>query len=357
MIALSAGALAFACSGEPAGQLATLEQPIVYGADDRADFYELAADARASIANSAVALVPRQWLALDGERVQIQAPRWGELEGLCPGEPFADQPAPAFCSGVLVDWDLVLTGGHCVDLLAPQDLVVVMGFYYEAPGVLAVAPDDVLEPIEVVAFEHGQAGDEPRLDYGWLRVARSAPWQRRPAPIRSSPQPLPLATPLVVMASAGGTPLKLDFGATVQDPREGPLDYFVADSDTTRGSSGAGAFDEALALTGVLARGGEDFVRTDEGCRVTRVETDATNPGEQYTYATRALDGLCRRGRRVSSLCRADCGDPCQALPLPAAMEEGCALRASEGRDHRSPWLAAASLLVVLLRVARRRSR
>src|SRR6266850_2085585 len=91
------------------------------------------------------------------------APSWGDAKGLCPGERFSVQPAAAFCSGVLVDWDLVLTAGHCARVYALGDFVVAFDYFYQAPGELALV--DLREPVELVAEALDPAGTEPRLDY------------------------------------------------------------------------------------------------------------------------------------------------------------------------------------------------
>ena len=53
------------------------------------------------------------------------------------------------------------------------------------------------------------------------------------------------------------------------DPRSENADYFVASADISQGWSGAGAFDDGLALVGIVAHGGPDFFRTHDGCMMT----------------------------------------------------------------------------------------
>src|SRR6185369_12437259 len=103
-----AGAIA-GCTPQPASSARTASA-IVYGTDDRQEFFEVTATAeRARIARSLVALVPKASLVRTAAGVIADRPTWGERDGLCPGERFSEQPAAAFCTGVLVDWDLVLT--------------------------------------------------------------------------------------------------------------------------------------------------------------------------------------------------------------------------------------------------------
>ncbi|MET0412257.1 MAG: trypsin-like serine protease, partial [Polyangiaceae bacterium] len=157
----------------PAGTQGRREAAIVYGQDDRSDLYEQADDPRARIADAAVALLPRSTLAnRRGPELARGLSSWEDDGGLCPGEPFGDQPVAAFCSGVLVDWDLVLTVAHCVEDIPLDEVAMVMGFYYVEPGVLGSAPADVLQPIAIVDATHGVGFDDSLLDYAWVRLAQ-----------------------------------------------------------------------------------------------------------------------------------------------------------------------------------------
>ncbi len=303
------------------------ESTIVYDADDRREHFEVEqAEVRAIAAESVVAFVPRAWLRWRGQELLIDAPSWGEASDLCPSERFANQPAAAFCSGVLVDWDLVLTAGHCLRLLALENFFVVFGYYYAAPGTLAIGDGDVIEPAEIVSEALDPATTEPRLDYAWLRLSKPARPPRAPAAVRLRPEALAVGDRIVSVGAGGGVPLKIDTGATVRGLRA-QLDYFVADADTTRGASGGAAFDRDSALAGVLVRGAQDLSYTDTGCQMTIHEQNAA-AAEQFNHAHAALDRLCAEDKAHSSLCRSDCDDPCRALPGPPAP----ALEAPDGR-------------------------
>ncbi len=297
----------------------------VYGTDDRQEYFQVVgAEQRSRMLGSTVALIAKVVIGSNGSRIAEQVPSLGETVGLCAGEPFADQPAAAFCSGVLVDWDLVLTAGHCVRLFALQDFAVVFNYDYVAPGKLDVADDDIVDVVDIVDEALDPEGTEPRLDYAWLRLVRPVVPPRQPAPLYvGGPSPLKLNDPILSIGAAGGIPMKFDAGGKVRDLRESWSDYFIADADVFHGSSGGGAFDLQLSLVGIMARGGIDTVVTQNGCSVIRREPDGLAAQEQFTYVHRAAEGLCRRGTSVSSICRADCGRPCQALPLPAFVASG----------------------------------
>jgi hypothetical protein len=321
---------------------------IVYGSDDRLDYFALPDPGpERLLAESMVVLVSSAvWKATGGDLAR--APSWADAAGLCPGEPFADQPAAAFCSGVLVDWDLVLTADHCTRAYGVQDFRAVLGYYYAAPGRLAMGPEDDVPVAEILNEELDPAGTEARLDYAWLRLARPVgpPW--RPAALYVAPSALQAGDPVISVGAGGGVPLKWDAGGRVQDARTTWSDYFVADSDNSGGSSGGGAFDGAGVLTGVTARGGTDFMTTASGCQTTVRQPDAALATEQFTYAFRAVAGLCDQQPSASSICRADCGPACRALPLPSA---GCSVSTS---PPNRGWSASLLLTAVLFRVRRR---
>jgi len=357
-----AGVIAFvvtlAACGTVADPTGVVHGPIIYGSDNRLDYYEVGPSAQRDIgAGAVVALVSNKLLkAAHGQLAS--APAWGMVDHLCEDEPFWHQPSAAFCSGVLVDWDLVLTAGHCARAFAVEDFSVVFDFYYEAPGGLAFVPESVAPVAEIVAERNDEAGSSPRLDYAWLRLKRLVPPFRRPVRVHTMSTGLAVGDTVVSMSYGGGIPLKIDSGAVVQDTRADAMDYFTADADNFAGSSGGGAFDDGLALTGVISRGEEDFELTASGCRrATRALNagrDTSRTFEQFTLASRAVEGLCDESATASSICRKDCGDPCEALPHPL-YEGGCTL-ISGRRPEGAPVIAAIlALLSTRLCAGRRR--
>ncbi|HEY4989020.1 MAG TPA: trypsin-like peptidase domain-containing protein, partial [Opitutaceae bacterium] len=330
--------------------------PIVYGEDDRQEYFEAAPVAQALLGSSMVALVAKDNIVSGAQGPIPSTPSLGTAANLCPGERFGQEPSVAFCSGVLVDWDLVLTAGHCARLFALNDYVVVFGFYYAAPGALAATNADVAQPTEILAEALDPQGADPRLDFAWIRLDHPAMAPRRPAPIYVRPPPVDTGEPLLSIASGAGIPMKVDADGHVRDSRASSGDYFVADTDTSGGASGGGAFDPQGALLGVLARGGTDYVETDAGCNTVNVVPDGGEAQEQYTYAHRAVEALCGDGGAPSSICRADCGNPCQASPQPPATagSGGCAVGPWRGaRGWDKTWILLAVTLGLRRRVAR----
>ena len=351
------GVLAVACS-EPR-LLERSASPIVYGQDGRQEYYEAGESTRRLMAESVVALVPNSELERQGPAGLASAVSYGSAANLCPGERFAEQPAAAFCSGVLVDRDLVLTAGHCLRLAALKDFSVVFDYYYREPDRLVIEADAIRKPIEIPAERLDALGLEPRLDYGWLRLDHSVDSTRQPAPIYRQAPPLRPGDSVLSIGAGGGVPLKADAGARVVEPRSQSLDWFSATADNVEGASGGGAFDEQGALVGVLARGGIDLVPTSDGCLVAVAVAQDAPAQEQYTYSQRALEGLC--ASTDSPLCSAECAEPCQPAARVASNEQGggCALVAGRSRVPGAVLIPALAMLAArfLRRLARTCSR
>jgi hypothetical protein len=335
-----------------------VEQAFINGADDRLEYFELTdSDERALMQQSIVALVT------DGAARQLSrgnwrtVPTWGEIKHLCPDEPFFDQPSAAFCSGVLVDWDLVLTSGHCVDIFPVSDLRVLFDYYFQQPGELALTRDDIYGVKKVVRARDDQSSTGERLDFGWLRLSEPARPPHFPAAIRTRPPEVALGDAIIAINAGGGVPLKFDAGGQVRDVREGSNDYFVADTDTSEGSSGGAAFDDDLVLVGTLARGAPDFVRSSDGCVASDREEDPRLAREQFTYAYRSVAGLCDVEPDLW-LCDSSCETGCEPPPPPAHVRNasaGCSFSGQPRSPTRTNLACAAIVIAAALRRRQRR--
>jgi hypothetical protein len=352
-IAASAAFFALACAADPT-PVGSHTEPIIYGSDDRKEYFDVIEPAlRQRTSESIVAFLPKAWLGETGDRLATTLPSLSEVARLCPGEAFGDQPAVAFCSGVLVDTDLVLTAGHCLHFLPLSDFAIVFDYFYASPGELVVEPTDVFEPVEVVAKALSRPGEEERLDYAWVRLSRAALPPRRPAPLHAQPHGVSVGDSIVAIGAGAGLPLKVDGAGKVRDTRDGVEDYFVADTDTLHGASGAAALNSELGVVGILARGGIDWVDTPSGCRAAYREPDPVRAEEQFTYAGRTLEGLCSR-ETAGLPCSSLCGQPCS--PPRALLESGgCAVRGSYGSGFASS--RSLPVLLALLWLSRCASR
>ncbi len=348
-------------------RLGQASEAFVNGGDDRLEYFELPeAFQRAALEQFTVVLMTEGAAgAVIGGHVGL-LPTWGDVNRLCDGEPFVDQPAAAFCSGVLLDWNLVLTSGHCVDAVPLESLRVAFDYYYRSAGEIAMTDGDVygVERVITARRDDAPAGEQgERLDFAWLELAEPAHPPHRPAATYTRSPGAEPSERVISIGAGGGVPIKWDGGGRVQNTRSDFDDYLIADTDTSQGSSGGGLFDEELAVLGTLARGAADFAITEEGCNTTSTESDPAAAREQFTYVHRAVEALCDTGSS-SLLCNPSCGEPCDAgsqSPLSPALpdssdESGCALAPVE-RAHGERALGAAGLLLATALAAWRRRR
>lgn len=299
------------------GEDGKIDRAAVYGSDDRVDVHAVPDEEWRALARaSSVAIVDAAHVDdSDPRDVRLLGPTLAEAYGLCPDERFVDQPSVARCSGVLVDDDLVLTAGHCVDPArfdCTSDTRFVFGFEMTADGAPAVIDAvDVYGCAEVVAFARG-ARDDGVFDHAIVRLDRKIGGARAPASLRPTTSPVAMRDRVAVVGYPSGLPLKLDDGGRVLDPRKEMRDFFVATTDTFGGSSGSAVFDAARGLVGVLVRGAIDYVE-DGSCDVAAVyPATGEGAGEEISYAAVAVAEACADGYGTVRLCEGRCfGDDC----------------------------------------------
>lgn len=278
---------------ESLGQIA---DEVVYGADDRQDvFAHPDATLRARAQQATVALMsPSALNTSNPNNVTFNGNTLREAEGLCSTERFLDDPTPAFCSGTLIDDNLVLTAGHCVRKARDcTNTRLVFNFYRTSATTLqTVTTADVFSCTSIVARQQGNVNGKT-LDYAILRLDRPATPRFTPAPVRAGNSPLSVGQGVAVIGSGSGIPFKIDAGGHVRDPRGSILDFFEATTDTFAGNSGSGVYDLATyTLAGILVRGEVDYV-SNGTCNVANTCSETGCSGEDSTYVAPAIQHLC----------------------------------------------------------------
>ena len=254
---------------------------VVYGADDRLDYYQADASMR-RLADSVVSL----WKAADVQPAaggfRLATGNYGEVMGLCEGEPYREQPIGAFCSGSLVGKDLVMTAGHCIKSEADcAGTKFVFGFAQKAAGDRpGSAPSaDVYGCRKIVKRFLASGSGALGPDYALVQLDRPAEG-RVPLPVERA-SGLKKGDPVFVIGHPSGLPVKVAGGAAVRDPS--PAGYFVANLDTYGGNSGSPVFNGRTGLIeGILVRGENDFVYKGD-CQVSNVVPSDGGRGEDVT--------------------------------------------------------------------------
>ena len=313
---LSLLVLTSACAAEVGtddSETRTASQEVVYGDDSRLDYYEAGNEALQALTRESIAAMVNEGAVVyqgDGT-VRLRSNTLGDSWNLCSGELFSDHPTAASCSGTLIDDDLLLTAGHCVQSGCSSNRWV-FNYYYESEGNLAQRlEEDVYECDEVVALSvPGRGGG---ADYGIVRLDRAVSNGHVPALFNMEQWPVENGDALHMVGFGSGIPAKIDSGGVVLgDNRGGSQDAFRGSVDAFGGNSGSGVFDADLNVVGILVAGEQDYVQ-DGGCNrvATLPEGGGGMGGEQITYAILAVADLCESGYPSERLCgiTGECGD------------------------------------------------
>lgn len=309
------------CTAEPVTNDPDLEgstkQSVVYGNDDRTDYYAHPSDFWRGIARkSIVALMPASAVNMsDPNNVQISAGVLGEELWLCSDQRFYSQPTVAQCSGTLIDNDLLLTAGHCVtNLTECRNYRYVFNFLMTGENTLATITSDDVYGCKAIAVREMTNS----VDYAVIQLDRPVVPPLEPVAVRTVNEALAQGTWISVIGFPDGIPGKLvtpdltaNTGPRVLDGRAATLDYFVGTTDTFNANSGSGIFNQQGELVGILVRGESDY-NMRGNCFAVNVLPEGGTSGmnEEATYGIRAIDGLCNQATWPSTrLCVGPQGD------------------------------------------------
>lgn len=265
-----------------------LRPKVIYGDDDRKDFFEVTSTVWQERALSTVALIQKNKLSKVDNGYNIATGVYGTTQNLCKSEPFYDQVTAAFCSGSLIAPDVIMTAGHCVRTASACSSVrFVFNFAYKsfAQDPKFASDEDVYSCQSLI---HSELNSSNLSDYALIRLDRPVTG-RKPLPVRLSGN-LAEGEPLVVIGHPSGLATKVAAGASVRSIA--PNAYFIANLDTYGGNSGSAVFNEQTGLIeGILVRGENDF-KYKNGCYVSNVCLNDGCRGEDVTRVSEILAHL-----------------------------------------------------------------
>lgn len=258
----------------------TFLERAIYGEDNRLDWFESPGLTKDYWAKATLALIPAGMLAENEGVTSIVSGTYAEAAGLCPGQPFSEQPSAAYCSGFLVAEDLVVTAGHCIsDNTDCESTRFVFDFAKtsaEQTG-YQVPSESVYSCAEIVVSQRG------RDDFAVIRLDRKVE-DRVPLNLRREGI-LPVGDQVMLIGHPMGLPSKIADGGFVDSVGEkiiASVDAFAANSGSVILNSQTGF------VEGILVAGEPDF-RFENGCRVEAV-CGASCSGEVITPIAKVLD-------------------------------------------------------------------
>jgi V8-like Glu-specific endopeptidase len=316
----------------------------VYGTDDRQDYYE-AEETMRKFAESSVALFAANAIPQD-EATGSFSLRPNTVKGkfnLQDGERFGDQPTGAFCSGVLVGEDTVLTSGHCFrpdPRGGPCERVkLVFGYKVARAGQMpasfpaenvysckSIVVQKVQDDTINLTCSNGNCSNGAiagkGADYAIIKLDRKVSGRY---PLAISRGNISSMARLAAIGYPSGMPVKVAVNGGVRSLGNG---YFVADLDTFGGNSGSPVFNiDTLKIEGILVRGGVDYVH---GSGAETLE-DPRYPNSKEPGRTNVYDQDGGRGEDVTLI------KEVQAFIPQTEMEKYLDERARQQSQQRNP--------------------
>ncbi|MBL8923645.1 MAG: trypsin-like serine protease [Myxococcaceae bacterium] len=286
---------------------------VVYGSDDRTDVYahpDTTMKQRAL--QSTVALVlASDLVTTNPAAIRFRGATLGQAENLCAGQRFSNDPTTAFCSGTLIDDDVVLTAGHCIENASDcaSSRFVFRYARSSASTLETVTSADVFSCASIITRSLTTTA-QGVSDFALIRLDRPAAPRFTPAPVRLSSSPLVTGQRVGVIGSGSGVPFKIDTGGMVRDRGTG-VDFEVT-TDTFGGNSGSGVYElDGYSVAGILVEGDTDYV-ANGACNVVNVCRETGCSGETAVSVRVALDAFCRVARSPRL-----CGASQQPAPVP----------------------------------------
>ncbi len=331
---VAAVGLLWSCAANTEERTESRQQAVIYQENDLEDYYELTESRpRDLVRGSTLALFYREGIDLDDPYdVKVAPETLGESANYCSETPFLGQPHAARCTATLLDDDLVVSAGHCLDSQQDCENTMFVFDYFLAEDdrlETIVSSEDVFYCDELLTKKTEVVEDTDGFitgfrDYAIVRLDRSVGSERTPVPVQLEARAATWGAPLLQVGTPLGTPIKVDDGGSVELSGEVADGYFLGSTDGFKGASGSGVYDDEGRLIGIFGGGRTDF-RDDNGC-LAPVTRDAS--GEFITSVFHAIEDYCAASPNDARLCP-PCGDGlCSELESHRSCLADCAVPA-----------------------------
>ena len=265
--------------------LPSLAQPprqldVIYGEDNRVDVFESSDALLREASLSVAAFMSQDYLHKSGNGFVLSG-RTLKDRGICETERFAEQTSLASCSGFLVAPNVLITAGHCVKSKEGCDSgswvfdykVSIHGEKIRVPETSVYSCKRVIKKVLDPIL---------RRDFAVIELDREVSG-RKPLRLRESGK-VSVGDRLAVIGYPTGLPLKIADDGVV---RRLEKHFFVTNLDTYHGNSGSPVFNAKTGVVeGILVRGDDDFVKSPEGCQVSKRCSETGCRGEDVSYIT-----------------------------------------------------------------------
>ena len=263
---------------------------VIYGDDNREDFYEVEDVEIKKKALSVVALVQKSYLSKRFNYFySFLRKKYGLKNKLCKTERFFDQSSLAFCSGALVTDQHILTAAHCARYCESTAVVFGYKMRFEGEKIRRIRASHVYfcENVEYESFH-------TYTDMALLKLDRPVPsFVAEKLDYQKNVENLNPGDPIYMIGHPKGLPVKVTSKASVRSS----TDYsFIANLDAYAGNSGSPVFNEETGLIeGVLVSGEKDYVEHPDSkktCRVSHVCQDDECDGEKVDYILKEVSDV-----------------------------------------------------------------
>lgn len=261
--------------------IASVQGPqVVYGTDDRKDFYEVNDQLILDQMESTATFTLRGLInPLSGGNFSVAELPVGKSLNLCPGTKFEDQPSIGACSATLVSPKHLLTAGHCMpDQKRCEEIYLLFGFHnYKAGEYLKVAPAKDIYRCKKLLVRN----QDDNLDFALIELDREVT-DRKPV-VLGHDEKVVRGQTVRLIGYPDGIPSKVVSGAKV---RSSLAQKFVSNVDAFKGNSGSAIFSEASnKMVGVLFKGNIDYIYNNRrDCRELNVCKDNDCRGEDASH-------------------------------------------------------------------------